>query len=147
MPSEITQRLMLSNHSASVQYGSTALTRSKRSRGKKSRHVHTRARVVTNDLGLEDAQQDHDKKKRKEAAKYAQKAATQREDLVRRATQGSTRAFVCPLGLSKNKTELEDIAHAAGIDILGTTAQLLERITNHFNDHPRFKEVLSNRCK
>jgi hypothetical protein len=100
-------------------------------------------RVVTNDLGLEDAQQDHNKcveKKQKEAAKHAQRAAKQKEDLVRRATQGSTQAFVGSLSLSKNKTELEDIADAVGIDISGTKAQLLERITNHFNDHPRFKE-------
>jgi hypothetical protein len=44
------------------------------------------ARVVTNDLGLEDAQQDHNKcveKKQKEAAKHAQRAAKQKEDLVR----------------------------------------------------------------
>ena len=114
-----------------------------KSRKEASRRVHTRARVVTNDQGLEDARQDHDKrveKKQKEAAKQVRRAAKQKEDLVRRATQGSTRAFVGSLNVSKNKTELEDIADAIGIDISGTKAQLLERITNHFNDHPRFKE-------
>lgn len=96
-----------------------------KSRKETSRRVHTRARIVTNDLGLEDAQQEHNKrvkKKQKEAAKHAQRAAKQKEDLVRRATQGSTRAFVGSLSLSKNKTELEDIADAVGIDISGTSA-------------------------
>ena len=114
-----------------------------KSRKETSRRVHTRARFVTNDLGIEEAQQDHEKrveKKQKEAAKLAQKAAKQKEDLVRRATQGSTRTFVGSLSLTKNKTELEDIADAVGIDISGTKVQLLERITNHFNNHPCFKE-------
>ena len=140
MPSETLQKLMLCNGSTSVWYVSTVLTRNKKGQGKK---LTPGAHVCTNDLGLEDAQQDHNKrteKKQKEAAKHAWKAAKQKEDLVRRATQGSTRAFVGSLSLTENKTELEDIADAVGINISGTKAQLLEQITNHFNDHPQFKE-------
>ena len=60
--------------------------------------------------------------------------------LVRQATQGSTRQFTGSLGLSKSKTEFEDIADALKIEISGTKAILLKHIDNYFNEHPRFKE-------
>ena len=107
-----------------------------------SRRIHTKSRVVTNDVGLEEVAEDFEKqqeKKRKAAEKQARKAAKQKEDLVRRAVQGSTRVFTGSLS-SKNKTELEDIGDALGLDISGTKAVLVARITGYFNEHPRFKE-------
>ena len=107
-----------------------------------SRRIHTKSCVVTNDLGLEEVAEDFEKqqeKKRKAAEKQARKAAKQKEDLVRRAVQGSTRVFTGSLS-SKNKTELEDVGDALGLDISGTKAVLVTRITKHFNEHPRFKE-------
>lgn len=107
-----------------------------------SRRIHTKSRVVTNDLGLEEVAEDFEKqqeKKRKAAEKQARKAAKQKEDLVRRAVQGSTRVFTGSLS-SKNKTELEDVSDALGLDISGTKAVLVTRITGYFNEHPRFKE-------
>ncbi|KIM47231.1 hypothetical protein M413DRAFT_440716, partial [Hebeloma cylindrosporum] len=84
---------------------------------KETRRIYTRARVVSNDAGLEDAQQDHDKraeKQQKEAAKIAQKAAKQKEDLVRRATQGSTRAFAGSLSLSRTRLNLKTLQTPLG---------------------------------
>ena len=107
-----------------------------------SRRIHTKSRVVTNDRGLEEVVEDFEKqqeKKRKAAEKKARIAAKQKEDLVRRAVQGSTRVFTGSLS-SKNKTELEDVGDALGLDISGTKAVLVARITGHFNEHPRFKE-------
>lgn len=108
----------------------------------RSRRFHTKGRVVTNHEGRQDARQEHEKrreKERKETASKAQKAAKQKEDLLRRAIQGSTREFTGSLA-SKNKTNLEDLADALGLDIQGTKAVLVARITDHFSNFPRFKE-------
>ena len=68
-----------------------------------------------------------------------QKKAKKKDDLVRRATQGSTMIFSESLS-SKNKTELEDIANMLSLTLEGTKAALISRITAYFNDHPQFKE-------
>ena len=107
-----------------------------------SSRIHTKSRVVTNDQGLEEAKEHWEKKnekKQKAAEKQARKAAKEKEDLVRRAVQGSTRVFIGSLS-SKNKTELEDIGDALALDISGTKSILVARINEYFDEHPRFKE-------
>ena len=106
------------------------------------RRLHTSSRVVTNDQGLAEAREDREKqqeKKRKELEKNSQKAAKEKENIVRRATQGSTRVFSGPLS-TKNKTDLEDISDALGLSITGTKAVLISRIAEHFQKFPRLKE-------
>jgi phage gp16-like protein len=106
------------------------------------RRLHTSSRVVTNDQGLAEAREDRERqqeKKRKESEKNSQKAAKEKENIVRRATQGSTRVFSGPLS-TKNKTDLEDISDALGLSITGTKPILIERITEHFKKFPRLKE-------
>ena len=110
--------------------------------GGHSRRIHTKARIVTNDEGKEEARREQERreeKKRKETAMKNQKEAKKKDDLVRRATQGSTREFTGTLS-TKKKTELEDIADALGLDIQGNRKDLIARITVYFDDFPRFKE-------
>jgi len=107
-----------------------------------SRRIHTHSRVVTNEEGLLEAEEDRQKqseKKQKEAEKRARKAAKEKDDLIRRATQGKTRVFSGALA-SKNKTDLGDLADALKLDCEGTKVILLSRITEYFDNHPRFKE-------
>jgi hypothetical protein len=107
-----------------------------------SRRIHIKSCVVTNDQGLEEVMEDWGKKqerKQKAAEKLARKVAKQKEDIVRRAVEGSTRVFTGSLS-SKNKTELEDIGDALALDISGTKPILVARINEYFDQHPRFKE-------
>ena len=70
-------------------------------------------------------QERQQEKKRKESEKNSQKAAKEKENIVQRATQGSTRVFSGPLS-TKNKTDLEDISDTLGLSITGTKPILVE---------------------
>lgn len=107
-----------------------------------SRRIHMSSRVTTNEQGLQEAEQDRKKKEEKrrmELEKQTQKEEKKKNDLVRRAIQGSAMVFSGSLS-SKNKTDLEDLASALSLSIEGTKAVLVSRITTYFDDHPRFKE-------
>ena len=105
-------------------------------------HLHTLSQGVTNDQGLAEAHEDWEwqqEKKQKESEKISQKAAKEKENIVRHATQGSTQVFSGPLS-TKNKTDLEDISNTLGLSITGTKPILVERITKHFKKFPHLKE-------
>jgi hypothetical protein len=78
-------------------------------------------------------------KEKKDKEKRQRKAAAAAEAITRRAAQEHSAEFKGPLS-SKNKENLQDIAHALQISLDGKKADLASRISQHLNAHPELEE-------
>ncbi|KIO01313.1 hypothetical protein M404DRAFT_77289, partial [Pisolithus tinctorius Marx 270] len=79
-----------------------------------------------------------EERKQRKAELAAWKAAKQADRGAQQALQGNNIQFSSALS-QKSKDVLIDIAHCLTIETMGTKAELLKAIQNHFNAHQHLK--------
>ncbi|KAK0222228.1 hypothetical protein IW262DRAFT_1460528 [Armillaria fumosa] len=134
-----THAVFASRQAAVAQY---KLNKSKEKAAYKSMRFPTSSWLVTLEKGHSEAKEYGETRQRKlDAAekKKRDRKAKEHDDLIRRSTQVKTMTFTGSL-LSKNKTELGDLAAALDIPSEGLTViKLREDISQYFMDHPEMK--------
>ena len=114
-------------------------TKAESSRRKKG--LRTKGELLTSleareRLAQEAAERDAKQKKRDEAQKRREDKAVERQ--IQRDAMNGNETYMGTLS-SKNKAELEDIAHALGLPEKGLKADLIERIKTHLNGNPELQ--------
>jgi len=110
-------------------------------KARKRPKLKTDARCLTSGEGRRLAMEHETAKaaeQQKKTAARERRAAQDAEREQQRRERDPKQAFSGSLS-SKNKPDLQDVAHALQLDIAGTKKDLVDRITAHFNAHPEKK--------
>ena len=109
-------------------------------KGTHAKRTQVEARVLTSEEGRLELQQLREEARQKEQRQNEDAARKASEDDARRKRRADiSRVFSGSLNKSRKKEDLEDIAVALALPEGGKKDELLERITNHFDEHPDLK--------
>ena len=106
-------------------------------RGTHAKRTQVEARVLTSEEGRLELQQLREEARLKEQRQAEDAARKATEDQARRNRRAdNSRIFTGPLNKTRRKEDLEDIAVALALPDGGKKDELLERISNYFEEHP-----------
>ena len=111
-----------------------------RKKGTLTKRTQVEARVLTSEEGRLELQQLREEARLKEQQHVEEMARKTTEDDARRKRRADgSRIFTGGLNKTRRKEELEDIAAALALPDSGKKDELLDRISNHFEEHPDLK--------
>jgi hypothetical protein len=112
-------------------------------KGTHAKRTQVEARVLTSEEGRLELQQLREEARLKEQRQIEETTRKATEDEARRKRRADcSRVFTGALNKARRKEELEDIAAALALPDSGKKEELLDRITNHFEEHPDLKTNL-----
>ncbi|KAG1867791.1 hypothetical protein DFJ58DRAFT_838028 [Suillus subalutaceus] len=112
-------------------------------KGSSKKRTKPYSRVLTSEEGraeLRELEADQAERERQEEASKQKKVAEEQGKRDRRAEQERSQAAFTGAIKTKKLEELRDVAAALRLPETGLKAELLQRILQHFNDHPGLKK-------